>query len=298
MSDKLDKIKNGALKEKKTAIICTAAVLILALIITVICVSVHNYRKVEEFEMETLQFSDYTENKKVKLIAHRGYRAIAPENTLPAYEMAGQAGYWGAECDVYRTKDGVWVLQHDPKTSKLMNKSKKIEKSSYEELKQLYYKRGNNIANYQELRICTLEEYLDKCSQFNMTPVIELKGKNNQEYYSEIVSSVSKYSLKAVYISFEKTDLEKMRELTDAKLFLLTSEVKKGAIKDAKSIKNCGLEFNAAEEKNYTDKAKELIKQAQKDGVETAAWNVNSIDTLNKLYKSGTYYYTTDMLTY
>ena len=42
-------------------------------------------------------------------MAHRGFRAVAPENTAPAFEEAGKAGYYGAECDVYRTADGVWV---------------------------------------------------------------------------------------------------------------------------------------------------------------------------------------------
>lgn len=31
----------------------------------------------------------------IKLIAHRGLSSLAPENTLPAYELAGKYGYWG-----------------------------------------------------------------------------------------------------------------------------------------------------------------------------------------------------------
>ncbi|MBR7072853.1 MAG: hypothetical protein IKI33_04460, partial [Eubacterium sp.] len=184
-----------------------------------------------------------------------------------------------------------------PKTFRLMNKSKKIESSTYDELKELYYEQGNRIDNYPELRICTLDEYLEKCVQFNITPVIELKGKNNKEHYDEIVKAVEGAKLEAIYISFEKEDLVRMRALTDDKLFLLSEKITDKVIKNAKEIKNCGIEFNANEEKNFEDKGK-LIKQAQKEGLETAAWNVNEITTLDKLYKLNTFYYTTDIVTY
>ena len=38
-----------------------------------------------------------------------------------------------------------------------------------------------NIDQYPNLKICTLEDYLKTCVQYNMTAVIELKGKNNTE---------------------------------------------------------------------------------------------------------------------
>ena len=47
-----------------------------------------------------------------------------------------------------------------------------------------------------------LEEYLDICKKYNMTPVIELKGKNNTEYYSEIVKLANQFEVNPVYISF------------------------------------------------------------------------------------------------
>ena len=297
MSSKAEKIKELLKSDKNKGILCGIVIVILAIIIAIIGIQIHNYRKVEPIKVETLQFSDYAENKDIKLIAHRGYRAIAPENTLPAYELAGQAGYWGAECDIYRTKDGVWVLHHDEKTFRLMNKSKKIESSSFEELQKLYYENGNNIQNYYELRICTLDEYLAKCEEFNMNPVIELKGAKNTEHYNEIVDNVKQYKVKPIYISFEKKALESMRKLTDDKMFLLTTKLSEKKIKQAVEIGNCGIEFDANEEKNFKDDCK-LIKQAQKAELDTAAWNVNTIDTVGTLFNCNTYYYTTDCLTY
>jgi glycerophosphoryl diester phosphodiesterase len=45
---------------------------------------------------------------------HRGARAMRPENTLPAFEYAIQAGADALEMDVAVTKDNVLVVSHDP----------------------------------------------------------------------------------------------------------------------------------------------------------------------------------------
>jgi glycerophosphoryl diester phosphodiesterase len=45
--------------------------------------------------------------------AHRGARAHAAENTIPAFELALKLGARGLESDVWLTADGVAVLEHD-----------------------------------------------------------------------------------------------------------------------------------------------------------------------------------------
>lgn len=45
--------------------------------------------------------------------AHRGARAHAQENTLDAFALALRMGATGLESDVWRTSDGVAVLDHD-----------------------------------------------------------------------------------------------------------------------------------------------------------------------------------------
>ncbi|MDQ6760830.1 MAG: glycerophosphodiester phosphodiesterase [Acidobacteriota bacterium] len=45
---------------------------------------------------------------------HRGARAMFPENTVPAFEYAIQAGVDALEMDVAVTKDNVLVISHDP----------------------------------------------------------------------------------------------------------------------------------------------------------------------------------------
>jgi glycerophosphoryl diester phosphodiesterase len=48
------------------------------------------------------------------VFAHRGGRALGPENTLVAFDLAMAAGADGLECDVHLSADGRVVVIHDP----------------------------------------------------------------------------------------------------------------------------------------------------------------------------------------
>ena len=51
--------------------------------------------------------------RKPLVIAHRGDTAAAPENTLPAFAAAIDAGAGGIELDVHPSRDGAPVVHHD-----------------------------------------------------------------------------------------------------------------------------------------------------------------------------------------
>jgi glycerophosphoryl diester phosphodiesterase len=53
-------------------------------------------------------------SRRFNLQGHRGARALHPENTLPSFEAALDAGVSSIETDVHLTRDGVAVLCHDP----------------------------------------------------------------------------------------------------------------------------------------------------------------------------------------
>lgn len=171
MSDEAIKEKKKLTKKSKILIIILSIVAFL-LIATVLggVIALNQYCKTKDYTV--ISTSD-----NVTLVAHRGMRSVAPENTTASFTEAGKHGYWGAECDVYRTKDGVWIISHDSHTYRMMDKSAFIEKKTYEELMDMNVDNGVNIDKYEDLKICSLEEYLDICKKYNMTPVIELKGK-------------------------------------------------------------------------------------------------------------------------
>ena len=289
MSDEAIKEKKKLTKKSKILIIVLSIVAFL-LIATVLggVIALNQYCKTKDYTV--ISTSD-----NVTLVAHRGMRSVAPENTTASFAEAGKHGYWGAECDVYRTKDGVWIISHDSHTYRMMDKSAFIEKKTYEELMDMNVDNGVNIDKYEDLKICSLEEYLDICKKYNMTPVIELKGKNNTEYYSEIVDLANQFEVNPVYISFDIENLQTMRRLTQCKMYYLVQKISEDDIQDAKSIENCGIDFNGNKDKNFKS---DIIKKCQDAGLELGAWTINEEDALQKLEQYGITLITTDCIEY
>lgn len=289
MSDEAIKEKKKLTKKSKILIIVLSIVAFL-LIATVLggVIALNQYCKTKDYTV--ISTSD-----NVTLVAHRGMRSVAPENTTASFTEAGKHGYWGAECDVYRTKDGVWIISHDSHTYRMMDKSAFIEKKTYEELMDMNVDNGVNIDKYEDLKICSLEEYLDICKNYNMTPVIELKGKNNTEYYNEIVELANQFEVNPVYISFHIENLQTMRRLTQCKMYYLVQKISEDDIQDAKSIENCGIDFNGNKDKNFKS---DIIKKCQDAGLELGAWTINEEDALQKLEQYGITLITTDCIEY
>ena len=175
----------------------------------------------------------------------------------------------------------------------MMNKAKRIEAKTYEELSKLKINRGSDIENYSDLKICTLEEYLAICKKYEMTAIIEVKGKNNTEYYSEVVDAVNTIGAKAIFISFHFTDLVKLRELTSSPLYLLVMEMKEEHLELVKTLENCGIDFNGNKTSVLTN---DLIARCIEENVPLISWTINEPELFDSLANSGITYITTDRL--
>ena len=120
-----------------------------------------------------------------KVISHRGYHMIAPENTLPAFRAAGEMGAWAIETDVHATKDGVLVCCHNPTVDSYCSGTGQISEMTFAELSELRIIKGRGLGLYPEsdYRIPTFREYLETCRKYGSVPFIEFKS-------SEIVEDV------------------------------------------------------------------------------------------------------------
>ena len=257
-------------------------------------IAFYKFYKPEEYKLAAVSkiMKDET-----KLVAHRGFRAIAPENTLPAFEEAGKAAFWGAECDIYRTLDGVWVTHHDPITTRMMNATKNIEKSKYSELIKYDYNNGHNIGKYPNLKICKFEDYLACCEKYRMKAVIELKGKNNLEYFDEIIKLTDSFDIEPIFISFQMPSLRKIRELKpDARIFLVVDDIKDSDIDFALNIGDCGIDFDVDLDKNYKNDC-EMIKKCTAKNIELGVWACDYPEKMQRVVDLGVKYITTDCLT-
>lgn len=54
----------------------------------------------------------FAKDRKPQCIAHRGYKAAQPENTMGAFKAAVEVGAHAIETDIHLSKDGVVVLSH------------------------------------------------------------------------------------------------------------------------------------------------------------------------------------------
>lgn len=275
-------------KKKKIVVITLSVLLTLIVLVVIVGVCVLNwYCKTEDYTLLKTQ-------QQVTLVAHRGYRAVAPENTTAAFEEAGKAGFWGAECDIYRTADGVWIVSHDTHTYRMMDQSAWVEKKTYDELMEMTVDNGSNIEDYPDLKFCSLEEYLQICRDYNMVAVIELKGKKNTEHYDEIIDLVEQYGVESVYISFHFENLEKIRELTDSQVYYLVQKIEDEDIELAKTLENCGIDFNGEKEANFENG---MIQKCMDNGLAVGAWTIDDTELLDKLVDNGVTLITTDNIT-
>jgi glycerophosphoryl diester phosphodiesterase len=71
------------------------------------------------------------------LVAHRGGSCLAPENTLPAFDLAARLGADCIETDVRRTRDGAVVVFHDDDTARLTGEAGTIEARTLAEVRAL-----------------------------------------------------------------------------------------------------------------------------------------------------------------
>lgn len=110
--------------------------------------------------------------------AHRGASAVAPENTLAAFDSAVAAGAGGLELDVHMTRDGHVVVIHDATVDRTTDGSGAVRDMTLAELRRLdagyrYYQDGGYPYRDRRLRVPTLEEVLRRFPQVYVN--IEIK---------------------------------------------------------------------------------------------------------------------------
>ncbi|MFZ3577101.1 glycerophosphodiester phosphodiesterase [Virgibacillus sp. DJP39] len=124
-----------------------------------------------------------------KIIAHRGASKRAPENTLPAFELAYDLGADGIETDVQLTKDQIPVLIHDEGLKRTTNGYGFVKDYTLNELKQL--DAGSWFSPfYANTRLLSLKEFLIWAKDKPLYLNIELK--NNKIDYKNLEKIVYK----------------------------------------------------------------------------------------------------------
>lgn len=99
-------------------------------------------------------------DRAVLVFGHRGAKMYAPQNTLPAFELAAAQGAQGIELDVHRSKDGYPVIVHDFTVDATTDGSGAVSELTLAELKAL--DAGSYFgAAFAGTRIPTLDEVFE-----------------------------------------------------------------------------------------------------------------------------------------
>jgi glycerophosphoryl diester phosphodiesterase len=93
-------------------------------------------------------------------VAHRGFSAIAPENTIVAFEKGIQAGANMLEIDVMLTADSQVIVFHDYRLGRTTNGTGLVKKKSLHEIREL--DAGSWFSReYSDERVPLLDEVLE-----------------------------------------------------------------------------------------------------------------------------------------
>src|SRR5262249_43933738 len=86
----------------------------------------------------------------VWVVGHRGFKAVAPENTIASFEAAAAVGTDYMELDVHVTKDGELILMHDGKVDRTTNGKGLVRDLIFAEIRKLDAGRGQQVPTLRE----------------------------------------------------------------------------------------------------------------------------------------------------
>ena len=149
-----------------------------------------------------------------KIIAHRGFSAKAPENTLIAFKKAIRSGADYFELDVHKTADDSVVVIHDSSIDRVCSNglSGKIADMSFAETRDVrmgYPKKFGK--RFRRASIPTLKEAL-ACAKGKIKVCVEIKVSNVE---ASVIKTINNLQMndEVIIFSFDYNVLKNIREL-------------------------------------------------------------------------------------
>ena len=241
-------------------------------------------------------FSGHVVLGKPLIVAHRGASFDAPENTLPAFELAWEKGADAIEGDFLLTKDNQIVCIHDKTTQRLSEQNLVVAESTLEQLKTLDVGSWKN-RKYKETQIPTLSEVFATVPD-GKNIFIEIKC--GPEIIPYLVKEIQESDLKTDQvrmICFNEEVIKAFKEtMPDYKAYWLSAFKKKnGSWKPSLEEVLLTLQDCKADglDSQHTIPP-EFSKAVLGAGLEWHAWTINDVETAKRLAKRDIYSVTTD----
>ena len=235
----------------------------------------------------------------VEIIAHRGFSARAPENTLGSFKLAWKHQTDACELDVYLTADGKTAVIHDKDTKRTTGVNLDVAKSKQAELTAL--DAGSWKSNeWAQEKIPTLEQALATMPKGKKRFFIEVKcGAEIVPELKRILEPMKGRARQLAIIAFKRdAAAESKKAMPWIKVYRLASGKTKERkatdltqlIADTKADKLDGLDLSAGD--FPWDEA--MVKQIREAGFGLYVWTVNKPVDVLRFAKLGVDGITTD----
>ena len=216
----------------------------------------------------------------MKIIAHRGFSGVYPENTMLAFRKAIEIGADGIELDVHLSKDGQVMIIHDEALKRTTGLDGVISDYTRAELEKISAGKTKND-EFGFTPIPSLEEYLAFMAE-HKDKFTNIELKTAPVYYPEIeektLELVRKFDLEKniIYSSFNWLSIERMQRLgTISETGLLFSGMK--LYNQAHIIKALGINYFHPDFNDLTDN---IVKSYLDNKVGLNVWTVNEIEDM------------------
>ncbi len=221
--------------------------------------------------------------QKLTVIAHRGWSAKYPENTLLAFREAIALGADAIEFDVRRSKDGELVISHDAEVSRTTNGKGDISKLTFSKLRTFNAGQGE--------RIPTLREVLE-LGKGKIAFQCEIKDPGIEEKVVALIDDVGVMDT-TYFSSFNHAIMGKVKALRPAaKVATLETKVDMGS--EAKQqqlakqfVQRAGKIQAMAVHIHLNDASPIIIKHLHENGLRVNVWTVDSEILFEELVKMG-----------
>ncbi|MGH7369452.1 MAG: glycerophosphodiester phosphodiesterase [Candidatus Methylomirabilaceae bacterium] len=217
-------------------------------------------------------------------VAHRGASALAPENTMLAFERAVELGADALELDLHLSRDGELVVIHDETLDRTTNGRGPVHEWSLDELKRLDAGGWFGQA-FAGQRIPTLAEVLDR---FAGTLPLALEVKAGSAFFpgieETVVAALRRHSVieHVAVASFDHVALRRLKEIEPT---LRTGMLMVGRPVSVPAIAHaCRADAVALEASFVTETEVGACRSA---GLQLVAWVVNEPSRMRRLLALG-----------
>lgn len=232
-------------------------------------------------------FSRAANLSRMAVIGHRGAPSQAPENTIPSFLKAIEAGVDFVELDVRSSRDGCLIVMHDDRVDRTTDSKGPVSHFTLEELKSMDAG-GWFSPSFRGVKIPTLEEVLNLVKDV-VSVVVDLKEPGIEHRVLELLRS---YGL--VYGSMVIAPPEVCRgiKLSEPRL-LLQADLHMGA-DFGESVDRLVRNLVDVASIRVEQLSPEVVGFCHERGLLVNTWVVNTVEDVLRCVGAGVDFITTD----